>query len=230
MFPPLGIAINTLPHKEKKKVLAPSVVWGYSIHCKACEIPWEIYKEGWMQKTPFPNSWQLASHLIICSLPREYVCASQCYPLKIGKIGAFLLWVPASLPIISSTQGEECFFGVGGVFVIFWEFHENYSSTEHSPEEVMKMEEGQNCLLTPLTVYSQNIFWLFVSHQPLLLQLFITEKGPLCKHNKQRSVSFQRAFLKAESLTCPTFGTAPFFHKKRITLKAEQKGIRCNFL
>lgn len=155
--------------------------------------------------------------------------ASQCYPLKIRKIGVFLLWVPALLPIISYSQGKEYLFGVGGSFVIFWEFHENYPSTEPSPEEVMKLEESQNCLLIPLTVYSQNLFWLFVYHQPLLLQLFITEQGPLCKHNKQCSVSFQRAFLKAQGLTCPILRTAPFFHKK-LTLKAEQKSISCNFL
>lgn len=145
-----------------------------------------------------------------------FFIASQSYPLKIRKIGAFLLWVPALLPIISSTQAKEYLFGVGGLFVIFWEFHENYPPTEPSPEEVTKLEEGHNCLLTPLTVYSQNLFWLFVSHRPILFQLFITEQGPLCKHNKQCSVSFQRAFLKAQGLTCPTRRTAPFFHKNSL--------------
>lgn len=143
-----------------------------------------------------------------------FFIASQCYPLKIRKIGAFLLWVPALLPIISSTHGKEYLFGVGGLFVIFWEYHENYPPTEASSKEVTNLEESHNWLLTPLTEYSQNLFWLFVSHQPLLLQLFITVQGPLCKHHKQCSVSFQRAFLKAQGLTCPTLRTAPFFHKK----------------
>lgn len=71
--------------------------------------------------------------------------AAQCYPLKTRKIGAFLLSVPALLPIISSTQGKEYLFGVGGLFVVFWEFLENYSSTEPGPEEMMKLKEGHNC-------------------------------------------------------------------------------------
>lgn len=188
--------------------------YGNSMHAKLVKFPGKFIRKAGCRKLFFLIPGSLLAISLFVAFPGSVFVhtASQCYPLKIRKIGAFLLWVPALLPIISSTQGEECFFGVGGLFVIFWEFHENYPSTEPSPEEVMKMEEGQNCVLTPLTVHLQNLFRLFVSHQPLLLQLFITEQGPLCKHNKQCSVSFQRAFLKAESLTCPTLRTTPFFH------------------
>lgn len=144
------MAIRTLPCREK----GACSFGGMGIACMQslgpCEIPREIYKvgpeEGWMQKTPFPNSWQLASGLIICSLPREYdcVCCSM-LSAKNKKNRSFSPFSSRLLPIISSTQGKECLFGVGGLFVMFWEFLENYPSTEPSPEEMMKLKEGHNC-------------------------------------------------------------------------------------
>lgn len=130
-----------------------------------CEIPGEISKvgtkEGWMQKTLFPKHWQLARDHAVCSLPREYWGAHRFSMLSTKKkqqqketTALFLLGVQALLPIISSTQDKEYLFGIGGLFVMFWKFHENSPSPEPSPEEGTKLEKAHSCLLSPVIQYT----------------------------------------------------------------------------
>lgn len=184
---PLDIAINALPRREKGAYFFCGIAITHTRSLGPCEIPSDISKvgtkESWMQKTLFPKYWQLASDHAICSLHSKYGCV-HCFSMLATKNkqknrSTFFSFEFKPYFQLSVHPGQGlliwCWEIISYILEISWEFSITWAQSWGGHRA------GKGPLLTAAThymAYSQNLFQLFVAHQPLSFELFITEQGP----------------------------------------------------